>query len=192
VYNFGISGYGTDQEYLLIRSLFDSYNPKIVFLVFCIDNDYSDNSRNNVYGGYFEPYFIEKDGALELSGVPVPHSKNYGLAAHKIMCKSYLLRVIVTFYSECLGVKKIQVKDPTLAIISSLNKFITGKGADFIIGLQDKDPKLEKFLTDNKIAYLCLGNSLTYPLHGKHWTPEGHSYVSNEIYKFLVHNKYVN
>ena len=36
VYNLGVSGYGTDQEYLLLKRHYDFYSPNIVFLVFCI------------------------------------------------------------------------------------------------------------------------------------------------------------
>src|SRR6266540_4873193 len=32
VYNLGVSGYGTDQEYLLLKRQYDFYRPQIVFL----------------------------------------------------------------------------------------------------------------------------------------------------------------
>src|SRR5215813_711944 len=43
IYNFGVSGYGTDQEYLVLQRFYDEYNPAVVFLMFCTDNDDSDN-----------------------------------------------------------------------------------------------------------------------------------------------------
>src|SRR5882672_7751893 len=35
IHNFGVSGYGTDQEYLLLNQHFGAYKPRIVFLLFC-------------------------------------------------------------------------------------------------------------------------------------------------------------
>lgn len=46
VYNLGVSGYGTDQEYLLLQKYFATYRPKVVLLVFCVENDRLDNSSN--------------------------------------------------------------------------------------------------------------------------------------------------
>src|ERR1700752_4651158 len=42
----GVSGYGTDQEYLLLRRLWPQVKPAIVVLVFCAENDRQDNSTN--------------------------------------------------------------------------------------------------------------------------------------------------
>src|SRR5438270_7128139 len=61
IYNFGVSGYGTDQEFLLLQREFELYHPQIVFLVYCSDNDMKDNSWNMRYGGYYKP-FLEKAG----------------------------------------------------------------------------------------------------------------------------------
>src|SRR3954463_1030446 len=39
----GVSGYGTDQEYLLLKKLWPKVKPKVVVLIFCTDNDRQDN-----------------------------------------------------------------------------------------------------------------------------------------------------
>src|SRR5215510_11391457 len=36
VYNLGVSGYGTDQEYLLLQRCFKKYQPRVVLLVYCV------------------------------------------------------------------------------------------------------------------------------------------------------------
>src|SRR5882762_6466773 len=61
VYNFGVSGYGTDQEYLLLQKHFDEYHPKVVFLVICGDNDNEDNAWN-IRGGYYKPFYTLEGG----------------------------------------------------------------------------------------------------------------------------------
>jgi hypothetical protein len=40
----GVSGYGTDQEYLLLKRLWPKVKPAVVVLIFCADNDRLDNS----------------------------------------------------------------------------------------------------------------------------------------------------
>ena len=71
----GVSGYGTDQEYLLLQRLWPRVRPAVVVLMFCTDNDRQDNSTNIRYEGYQKPYFeTGPDGALVLKGQPVPKS----------------------------------------------------------------------------------------------------------------------
>src|SRR5258705_7105863 len=53
----GVSGYGTDQEFLLLKKLWPEVKPAVVVLIFCTDNDRQDNSSNIRYEGYQKPYF---------------------------------------------------------------------------------------------------------------------------------------
>src|ERR1700687_4412189 len=71
----GVSGYGTDQEYLLLRRLWPKVKPAVVVLIFCSQNDRLDNSTNSRYDNYQKPYFAtQPDGSLVLMGQPVPRS----------------------------------------------------------------------------------------------------------------------
>src|SRR5262249_43928403 len=49
IVNAGVTGYGTDQEYLLMRRLWDLIDPDVVVLMFCVENDRADNSKNVRY-----------------------------------------------------------------------------------------------------------------------------------------------
>ena len=60
IINMGISGYGTDQELLLLEKWYDHYQPDVVFLVFC-NNDWKDNITNLRYDGYYKPYFTNSN-----------------------------------------------------------------------------------------------------------------------------------
>jgi hypothetical protein len=72
----GVSGFGTDQEYLLPQRLWPKIEPAVVVLMFCTQNDRQDNSTNIRYEGYQKPYFeMAADGSLELRGQPVPKSR---------------------------------------------------------------------------------------------------------------------
>ncbi len=191
IYNLGVSGYGTDQEYLLLARQYDFYKPTIVFLVFGGGNDELDNSYNVRYGGYFKPYFIANGDNLTLKGVPVPKSDEYFLAQHDVLSHSYWFRLLVNGYFKVMGSPSLRVKDPTLAIITHMHRFVTTRGAEFIVGLHDMHPGLEKYLKDNNIPCVDLSNSYRYPANGRHWTPEGHTLVSDTIYNFLMQGRYL-
>src|SRR5215210_4898177 len=46
IVNAGVSGYGTDQEYLWLKRLWDRIEPAVVVLMFTVVNDRWDKSRN--------------------------------------------------------------------------------------------------------------------------------------------------
>src|SRR5689334_9822873 len=86
--NAGVSGYGTDQEYLWLQRIWPKIQPSVVVLVFCTANDRLDNGTNIRYEGSLKPYFATAgDSTLQLRGQPVPMSrqlyiKNYWLVQH--------------------------------------------------------------------------------------------------------------
>src|SRR3954447_12061450 len=45
----GISGFGTDQEYLLLQRIWPKMKPAVVVLIFCGLNDRDDNQRSRYY-----------------------------------------------------------------------------------------------------------------------------------------------
>lgn len=63
VINFGVSGYGTGQELLMLRKEVWSYSPDLVLLAFTTANDVSDNS-SKLSTGDPAPYFYIRDGQL--------------------------------------------------------------------------------------------------------------------------------
>jgi len=188
IYNLGISGYGTDQEYLLLAQHYDYYKPHIVFLVF--SNDEEDNCTNDRYG-YFKPYFISHGNHLTLKGVPVPKSWHYFLTQHEMLSYSFWFRLITRLYFNHLDPPSLQLNDPTNAIITNIHKFVKTRGAKLIVGLQGEHPTLKKHLEDSRIPHIDLTNSYTYPTRGKHWTPDGHTYVSEKIFDYLMKEKYL-
>lgn len=191
VYNLGVSGYGTDQEYLLLEENYDYYKPDIVFLVFCTDNDELDNTRNSRYGGYYKPYFVVNKEGLELKGTPVPKSENHFLVEHNVLARSYLARLIVKRYFEFTSPPYLELESPTHEIISSIYELSISKGFQFVVGLQERSPQLESFLSDKKIPYVTLSNPYRYASHGNHWTPRGHTFVAERISSFLTENDYL-
>lgn len=62
--NFGVSGYGTGHELLMLRSRVWQYSPDMVLLAFFPGNDVRNNSK--ALEGEKRPYFSLKDGKLFL------------------------------------------------------------------------------------------------------------------------------
>lgn len=65
VINFGVSGYGTGRELLMLRKKVWKYQPDIVVLAFLTGNDVRDNSRA-LNGVDYIPYFYLENGKLIL------------------------------------------------------------------------------------------------------------------------------
>ncbi len=191
LYNLGVSGYGTDQEYLLLKRHYGFYSPNVVFLVFTTENDRDDNSHNVRYGRYYKPYFTGNLDDLALQGVPVPKAENYFIASHDILSHSYWFALLAHAYFLISSPPSLNINDPTHEIIAHMNTFVKASGAEFLVGLTGTDTDLEKFLKNTGINYLDLSNSYRYPSDGNHWTPDGHTFVSEKIYNFLMQGKYL-
>ena len=65
VINFGVSGYGTAQEFLMLHERVWQYSPDVVLLAVTTNNDVTDNSRALKKASDI-PYFVYTDGRLTL------------------------------------------------------------------------------------------------------------------------------
>ncbi|EAW39085.1 SGNH/GDSL hydrolase family protein [Lyngbya sp. PCC 8106] len=84
VMNFGVDGYGTAQELLMLREKVWDYNPDIVILSFFIGNDIIDNSAQ-LESNHYRPFFVYKDGELvpdySFRNLSLEHSDRYWITA---------------------------------------------------------------------------------------------------------------
>lgn len=85
VVNLGVSGYGTDQEYLLWKEKGRLWKPDTVVLTLTPYTDLADNLAPERYG-YKKPFFAAAGGGeLELKNVPVPErSGSWRVPARKV------------------------------------------------------------------------------------------------------------
>jgi hypothetical protein len=191
IYNFGVSGYGTDQEYLLLQQWFDAYRPQVVFLMYGDETDDADNATNQRWG-YYKPYCTLSGSRLQLHGVPVPRSEKFFFAKHQLISRSYLARLLVLGYFALTSPRVVQNQpNPTGALIRDMQKYVQAKGALFVAGLTWHNPPLEEFLTYYKIPFVDLTTDLRYRGMGDHWSAEGHSFVADKIDRFLVGGSYL-
>lgn len=76
VMNFGVSGYGTDQELLLFLTQGLNYSPDYVVLVVFTDNDLQEIITSSMWG-IDKPRFHLMDGELCLFNFPPPRSEKW-------------------------------------------------------------------------------------------------------------------
>src|SRR5262249_41455967 len=135
IINAGVPGYGTDQEYLLLRRIWDKLEPGVVVLMFCSDNDRDDNSQSSRYDGYLKPYLVQAaDGKFAFAAQPVPKSRRAYFADNWWVRNIWLARVAVSVYVE-LKYPRIDVPDPTERLVGMIRDFVEQHGAKFAVGI---------------------------------------------------------
>jgi hypothetical protein len=189
----GVSGYGTDQEYLLLQKLWPKVRPAVVVLIFCTDNDRADNSTNIRYEGYQKPYFtMAADGSLVLAGQPVPKSRLQAIKEDWWVRHSWLARLANAVYLK-LRHPVLYVPDPTERLVDAIRAFVEANGARFFVGLQTTDAALVRHLQTARIPFVTFDGAASFPdaAAGRHWTPEGHKLVAERLLGLLSANSVI-
>ncbi len=198
VLNLGVSGYGTDQELILLQRWWDRYQPDVVMLVFS-DDDLFTNGFNEYLYSYYKPYFEEADGRLVERGVPVPKSFRYYRREHQILLGSRLAQFLCARYLAWRSPYYACTNNPTLPILLTMKNYVEAKGAKFAMGF------VTEAQADGKRAFCAAGKidsvflleaalqkwDYVYPSQGNHWTPKGHQQVCSTLSTFLLTNKFV-
>jgi ABC-type multidrug transport system fused ATPase/permease subunit len=178
--NAGVSGYGTDQQFLLMKRLWNEINPKYVVLTFCVDNDRDDNTSSYRYRKYYKPYFVRAgEGEWQVRGYPLPRPTRDDVTGLAWLERSALARFAIDVY-RALRNREIIVPDPTEDLIGMMRRTVEARGARLVVGLQRHEPRLETYLQAQKIPYTTFDDAPGYPVAGWHWTPEGNAVVAKK------------
>lgn len=189
--NAGVSGYGSDQEYLWLQRLWPAIQPSVVVVIFCADNDRLDNGTNVRYDGYQKPYFATAaDGRLELRGQPVPISRQLYIKRSWLVRHVWLAR-LATFAYVDIRYPQLFVADPTEKLFGEIRHFVESRGARLVVGLQGRDERLIQYLTSERIPFVTFDGAETYKVFGAHWTPAGHRLVAERLLGLLSENNLV-
>jgi lysophospholipase L1-like esterase len=191
IVNAGVTAYGTDQEYLLLRRLWDRIKPDIVVLMVCVDNDRNDNQANLRNGGIYKPYFAISPTGGEFKGIPVPWPRHLHFADNWLARNSWVFRVAVSAY-VLIAHPPVSVPDPTERLIGMMKEFVESKNAKLLVGLQYREPALEAALSAMKIPYATFEGAEHETGDGDHWTPKGHQFVAERLQKLLEENGVAN
>jgi hypothetical protein len=186
IVNAGVSGYGTDQEYLWLKRIWPKVRPAIVVLFFCTDNDRKDNSTNIRYGRYRKPYFeTHPDGSLALRGQPVPRSLQVLIRDNWLVRNLWLARLAAAAYVE-ISSPAVAVPDPTEQLVDEIDEFVGAHDAKLLLALQSRDDRLIAHLQARRIPFVTLDGAAAYGAqYGSHFTPDGHEFVSKRLLEFF-------
>src|SRR5262249_47137455 len=168
--NAGVSGYGTDQQYLTMLRLWNRIKPQVVVLTICIDNDRDDNSSS--YRWYHhKTYFARSpEGQWQLGAYPVAPPKT-DLYTQSFWTRNFLLARLAVYSYWRIRYAQTIVPDPTEHLINMMRSAVEARGARLVVGLQRHEPKLEAHLQAQKIPYATFDEAKGYPIAGWHWTP---------------------
>jgi len=188
----GVSGFGTDQEYLLLKRLWPKVRPAVVVLIFCSANDRLDNSTNKRYFNYYKPYFATQPyGSVILMGQPVPRSHLLYYRDDWLVRHLWLARLATDAYVR-LRYPQVSVPDPTEKLVGMMREFVEANGAKFFVGIQDHDDALAAYLEAKRIPFAKLQGAPFFTQGwGPHWTPEGQKIVAERIFGMLSANNII-
>lgn len=183
VLNAGVSGYGTDQQLLLLEELLPSVAPDAVVVVFC-ENDRFENALDVVYGKS-KPRFVRRGGMLELSGVPVEESW--------LERTSQVWRALQKARWERGFAHLARDEADEWRLLGDLYRAMKARAGarPFLVAstearLVDLPRAIEGVVhVDLRAAFANHDASTTsYPIDG-HWTATGHALVADELAKAL-------
>lgn len=105
IINMGVNGYGTTQEYLILKEKGLKYNPKIVVLVFYPRNDFYDNlGVNDWIVGYKRPVFVYENNSLKLTKTSIKLNKNNSSFYNQVKRAVKQIKIIELLYSKFIRV----------------------------------------------------------------------------------------
>ncbi len=85
------------------------------------------------------------------------------------------------------------VPDPTEKLVAKIRDFVERNGSKFMVGIQDRDDALVRYLDANRISFVKLEGAdylknFEGNIWGAHWTPDGQKDVAARIYGMLSAN----
>jgi len=181
IYNLGVSGYGTDQEYLLLQQWFPEHQPDVVFFV-VHTNDSIDNATN-YRDKYYKPYFTEENDSLVLQGAPVPTCYRYQQQQNPTLFKSHFVKGMAVLYNQLAKPEPIKVPNLQEKLLLAANEYVTSQGSEFrvVFTYDAKTSQDTLFLHEQNIPFQNLFTTHRFKDYGQHWTIEGHQYISSNI-----------
>ena len=191
VLNFGVEGYGTDQQWLYFSERGLGYHPAVVVLSF-----FELNLERNImsFRDYAKPYFALVDGHLALQNVPVPAPPDL-LARKPEMPRLRLGSLVGTLSEEfrlsmSLGdLSRTRAGAVTLALVDAMREITIAHGARFVLMTiprpitrrgSDTEHMLATWAARTgtpflslRAAYLRMPDDERARLYSGHWTPYG-------------------
>jgi hypothetical protein len=173
--NCGVSGYGTDQEYLFYLLKGQKFDVDQVVLAFTLYNDVENNLNSKQYS-YLKPYFTLNGGQLVLHNDHVRYSMVDNFFRDlKRYCRVWNLAhdgvdgLIHTFLRKPKHLEaEVSVSEAdregielTLAILKKLKEAVEARHAEFYVVFIPYKPRVENHLPENHPFAPLLATGLT-------------------------------
>ncbi|MCA9727056.1 MAG: hypothetical protein KC729_05180 [Candidatus Eisenbacteria bacterium] len=198
VVNFGVSGYSTDQELLLLQDRGLAYHPDVVLL--CLyRNDILDNGRATAWGLYQKPRFTLNDHAEPvLAQETVSAGVPFGMKVRRELRRRFVLYDVLAYRLAALRTEAAEEPDPasaralTHALVARIAADCRAAGAHFLLVVLPETPEPDALLDGIDGARLDLepvfehyrqthpDSTLSFQ-HDSHWLPRGHRLVAEAI-----------
>jgi hypothetical protein len=162
--NCGVSGYGTDQEYLFYLRTGQRFDVAQVVLAFTLYNDVENNLNPKQYG-YLKPYFTLNDGQLILHNDHVRYSRvdsffrdlNQESRVWNVAREGVheFFNTLLRRPSKSLGTEVVVSEadrngiELTLAILKKLKEAVEARHAEFYVAFIPYKPRVESHLPGN-------------------------------------------
>lgn len=211
IINSGVSGYGTDQEYLYYKLRGSKYHPDVVLVLF-VNND-PDNSTSAAQYAHNKPLFVADGEGIRLTNVPVPGMTATQRVANLVARNTYFLRTasrvaagwrnrgrvsdaasVVSGLDARSDKRGLSIEDElVLRIFLALNEAVRADGGKLVVVSLPgayrffEDPRF----TEAGISHLSLSGIFrgspepVWFAHDLHWTPAGHRIVSLVLEQYL-------
>jgi hypothetical protein len=210
ILNFGVSGYGSDQEYLLYQLMGNRFNADEVVVAFTPYNDVANNLAAKEYG-YLKPYFtlengqpvlhndhIRNSGFRQLLSALDHHSRVWNLMGEFIRGVADLRRTLLkrdigdaryaTYRPDDVTDRDRQGVELTVAIFKKFQEAATARKENFYVIFIPYMPNVEKHLPYNHPLVPLIVAGLTregtyrkpYPAFLKAAIAGGHPFNKND------------
>ena len=189
VINSGVSGWGTDQQYLFLQDEGLRYAPEIVVVAFFIGNDIDNNSAANQYALH-KPVFLGTDLVLANVPVPRPHQQPDPRLAQRLAKVDPLERT----FSILEGMNAVCEKHECQLVLMKFGIFLA-RELPYARDLQ-RQFEAARVKANLPMHYLDLddvfqakeitANALLVGNDDGHWNAYGHRQVAEILQQFLV------
>jgi len=119
----------------------------------------------------------------------VPQSLAARFAGHPRLFRSRLARGLAALVLKPATPEK-KVADPTGELLTAERDLVRGRGARFAVAMVERRESIERWGAAEQVPVLDLSGAEQYPQVG-HWTPEGHTNVSERLLAFLREREWI-
>jgi hypothetical protein len=179
ILNAAVSGYGTDQQYLLMLRLLPDVQPDLVIDVFC-SNDRVESASRVSYGKR-KPYFTRGASGLELHGVPIAEPP-------WLERSSFLYRAVTKELAERASAEVRPDPEQGWALVCDLYREMAKRLGSVPLVIVSSETRLAYLAADEKSLhhvdlrplFRSKTERLTFPIDG-HWTAAAHAAIAVEL-----------